>query len=210
MRSIAPLSRALVAAASLAVTLAACSSNQAGPAPGGPGGPGGPGRPGARPQRLPGDTIPTAAPNTTARADMRDVNGNAVGTVTLTQTPRGVLISGDLTSLPPGLHAIHVHDVGRCEPPFTSAGGHFNPGQRAHGFRNSNGNHFGDLPNFSVGASGTGHVETVSRDLTLAPGMVGIFHPGGSSIVVHAGPDDYQTDPAGNSGNRIACGVVTR
>ena len=201
MRSLAPLSRALLAAAALA----ACSSNQSGPAPGGPGGPGGP-----RPQRAPGDTIPTAAPNTTARADVRDVNGNSVGTLTLTQTPRGVLITGDLSSLPPGLHAIHVHDVGRCEPPFTSAGGHFNPGQRAHGFRNANGNHFGDLPNFSVGANGTGHVEYISRDITLAQGMVGVLHPGGTSLVVHAGPDDYQSDPAGNSGNRIACGVVTR
>src|SRR4051812_8420379 len=123
MRSLAPFSRALFAASALA----ACSSNQAAPAPGGPGGP--------RPQRAPGDTIPTAAPNTTGRAEVRDVNGNSVGTLTLTQTPRGVLISGDLSSLPPGLHAIHVHDVGRCEPPFTSAGGHFNPGQRAHGFR---------------------------------------------------------------------------
>jgi Cu-Zn family superoxide dismutase len=197
MRSPAPLFRALLAA----VAVAACSSNQAAPGPGGPGG--------MRGQRAPGDTLPMAAPNTTARADLRDVNGNSIGVVTLTQTRHGVLLTGDLTNLPPGLHAIHVHDVGRCEPPFTSAGGHLNPGQRAHGYRSPNGNHFGDLPNIGAGTTGTAHVETISRDLTLASGMIGVFDADGTSLVVHAGPDDYQSDPAGNSGNRIACGVIT-
>ncbi|AHG91324.1 superoxide dismutase copper/zinc binding protein [Gemmatirosa kalamazoonensis] len=188
-----------------AALLAACASNQSGPPPG-PAGRGGPG--GMRGQRMPGDTLPMAAPNTTARADLRDVNGASVGTVTLTQTAHGVLITGDLSSLPPGVHAIHVHDSGRCEPPFTSAGGHYNPAMRSHGFRANTGNHAGDLPNFSVGTNGTGHVETISRDLTLAQGG-GLFDGDGSSIVIHGGPDDYQSDPAGNSGPRIACGLIT-
>ena len=209
MRSTASLCRTSLAALAVAL-LAACASNQGAPSQGpeGPGGRSG-GPYGQRMGRMPGDTLPQAPVNTTARADLRDINGNSVGSITLTQTRHGVLLTGDLSSLPPGLHAIHVHDTGRCEPPFTSAGGHYNPAQRAHGFRNANGNHAGDLPNFSVGTNGTGHVEVISRDLSLASGF-GLFNPNGTSIVVHAGPDDYQTDPAGNSGNRIACGVVTR
>jgi superoxide dismutase, Cu-Zn family len=138
------------------------------------------------------------------------VNGNSIGTVTLTQTTRGVLLVGHLTSLPPGPHAIHVHDSGRCEPPFTSAGGHFNPTQRGHGFKSPMANHAGDLPNFLAAADGQGHVETISRDLTLAPGPIGLFDGDGASLVVHAGADDYASDPAGNSGNRVACGVIAR
>src|SRR5688572_21478606 len=103
-----------IATALLLTAVAACASG-GGPAQGGP-------RQGA-----PADSTPAAPPNTTARAELRDVNGNAIGSVSLTQTTRGVLVVGHLTSLPPGPHAIHVHDVGRCEPPFTSAGGHFNP-----------------------------------------------------------------------------------
>ena len=154
--------------------------------------------------------MPKAAPNTTARADVRDVNGNSLGIITLTQTPRGVLVAGDLTNLTPGLHAIHVHDAGRCEPPFTSAGGHFNAMQHTHGFKSSTGNHNGDMPNFMVAANGTGHVEYLSRDLSLAPGPIGLFDGDGASIVVHSGPDDYASDPAGNSGTRQACGVIAR
>jgi Cu-Zn family superoxide dismutase len=151
-----------------------------------------------------------AAPNTTAHADLRDVNGNSIGTITLTQTPHGVLVTGDLTGLPPGIHALHVHDVGRCEPPFTSAGGHFNPTMRAHGFKAPMGSHAGDLPNFAVSANGSAHVEKYTRDLSLAPGPMSLFDADGASIVVHAGPDDYVSDPAGNSGPRIACGVIAR
>ena len=200
MRKIAPL---LLTFASLGAGLAlsACASNR------GPGGPGGARRSGA-----PGDstTLPAAAPNTTAHAELRDANGTSIGTVTLTQVTRGALIVGDLTGLPAGVHAIHIHDAGRCEPPFTTAGGHFNPTVRSHGYKSAMPNHAGDLPNFSVGASGAGHVEAMSRDLSLAGGPIGLFDGDGASVVVHANADDYASEPAGNAGPRIACGVITR
>jgi superoxide dismutase, Cu-Zn family len=193
------MTRTIVTALLLA-SVAACASGGAG---GGP--------PGPRRQGAPNDSAaPAAAPNTTARAELRDANGNSIGSVTLTQTRSGVLVVGHLTSLPAGPHALHVHDVGRCEAPFTSAGGHFNPTQRSHGYKSPMANHAGDLPNFLAVASGDGHVEAISRDLSLAPGPVGLFDGDGASLVVHAGADDYQSDPAGNSGNRIACGVITR
>lgn len=151
-----------------------------------------------------------AAANITARAEMRDREGRALGIMTLQQTPLGVLISGDLTGLPSGVHAIHLHDVGRCEAPFTSAGGHFNPTQRAHGFRSQAGYHAGDLPNFQAPSTGAVRVDHYSRDVTLGTGPTSLLDVDGSSIVVHASPDDYTSDPAGNSGDRIACGVIRR
>ena len=178
------------------IALAACASNSRRPTRRGPGDS--------------TDVAPRAAPNTTAHADLRDADGRAMGTITLTQGPRGVIVSGDVTGLTPGAHAIHVHDSGRCEATFTSAGGHFNPSARAHGFKASLGSHFGDMPNIMANSAGTAHVEYYSPALTLAPGMGGLFDGDGASIIVHAGPDDYASDPAGNSGNRIACGVITR
>jgi Cu-Zn family superoxide dismutase len=146
----------------------------------------------------------------TARAEMKDAQGRSLGTLTLAQTPLGVLITGELTGLPEGAHGLHVHDVGRCDPPFTSAGGHFNPTQRQHGFRNRAGFHAGDLPSFSSPASGSTRVDHFTREVTLGTGPTSLLDPDGSSLVVHASIDDYATDPAGNSGARIACGVITR
>ena len=146
----------------------------------------------------------------TARAEMRDVQGRALGVMTLSQTPLGVLISGDLTGVPGGVHGLHFHDVGRCDPPFTSAGGHFNPTQRAHGFRNRAGYHAGDLTAFSAPPTGSVRVDQFSREVTLGTGPTSLLDGDGSSLVVHASPDDYATDPAGNSGERIACGVIVR
>jgi Cu-Zn family superoxide dismutase len=151
--------------------------------------------------------VPT---NATAHADLRDTEGRSLGTLTLLQTAHGVLITGDLTGLPAGVHAIHVHESGRCEAPFTSAGGHLNLGMRTHGIKSANGPHVGDLANFNAPASGAAHVEQVSRELTLIPGPIGVFDADGASLVVHAGADDYMSDPAGNSGNRIACGPIAR
>lgn len=156
---------------------------------------------------------PTPAPvpaDLTARAEIRDLEGRSLGTMTLTQTPHGVLVSGELTNAPAGVHAIHFHDVGRCEAPFSTAGGHFNPTQRMHGFRVAAGFHAGDLPNFTAPPTGNVRVDLFSDRVTLGTGPTSLLDADGSSIVIHATADDYATDPAGNSGNRIACGVIRR
>ena len=165
---------------------------------------------GGSPARPDPNTTGSTALGATARAEMRDADGRVLGTVTLQQTPQGVLLTGDLGNLPPGPHALHVHDVGRCEPPFTSAGGHFNPTRRLHGFRNTAGFHAGDLPNISSPGTGLTRVDHFSREIALGTGPLTLFDPDGSALVIHAGIDDYVSDPAGNSGARIACGVVTR
>jgi len=146
----------------------------------------------------------------TARAELVDAQGRRVGTATLTETPHGVLLWANFTALPAGTHAFHVHQVGRCEPPFDSAGGHFNPGGRRHGFRSPEGPHAGDMPNLHVPESGRLEIEILLHDATLAAGPRTLLDADGSALVVHAGTDDYMTDPAGNSGARIACGVVRR
>jgi Cu-Zn family superoxide dismutase len=111
----------------------------------------------------------------------------------------------------PGLHGFHVHAVGRCEgPDFKSAGGHFNPAAKEHGLENPKGAHAGDMPNLSVGADGSGKGEFLARGASLAPGPGSLFPDGGTAVVLHASPDDMKSDPAGNAGARIACGVVER
>lgn len=138
-------------------------------------------------------------------------DGAMIGTVTLTETPAGVLIATDITGLPPGLHAFHIHAVGSCEPPdFTSAAGHFNPTGAQHGLLNPGGPHAGDMPNVSVGPDGVLRVEVLNAMVTLGEGEASLFDADGSSIVLHIGPDDYITDPAGAAGARIACAVIER
>lgn len=154
------------------------------------------------------DTMNAAPPaSSEARAVVRDAQNRELGTVTLTETAQGIQLSGTLRGLPPGDHGIHVHTAGICEPPFDSAGPHWNPTSKQHGTENPNGPHFGDLTNLSVGSDSTATVQGVTPGGTLR-GENALLDADGSAIVVHAGPDDYKTDPSGNSGARIACGVV--
>jgi Cu-Zn family superoxide dismutase len=145
-----------------------------------------------------------------ASAVLKDVAGAEVGKATLAATPSGVLISLDLTALPAGDHAFHIHAVGKCEPPkFESAGPHFNPDSTKHGLMNPQGPHAGDMPNLHAPEGGKLQVEVLNPTVTLSAESA-LLDEDGSAIVVHAGADDYQTDPAGNAGNRIACGVITK
>jgi Cu-Zn family superoxide dismutase len=127
----------------------------------------------------------------------------------LTQTPHGVLLSLSVKGLPAGEHAFHVHAVGKCEPPFNSAGGHFNPENKKHGHEAADGPHAGDMPNLHIPASGELTVEVMNTAITLDKGKPNsVFKPDGTAVVIHAGKDDYKTDPTGNAGGRIACGVI--
>jgi Cu-Zn family superoxide dismutase len=144
-------------------------------------------------------------------AELRDAGGKVVGSATFSQAADGVRIAARFQGLPPGPHGIHVHAVGTCEPPgFTSAGGHFNPIGKKHGLKSPEGAHAGDLPNLTVAADGTGSIDVVARGATIGAGPASVFDGDGSALVVHAGPDDDLTDPAGNSGARIACGVLAQ
>jgi Cu-Zn family superoxide dismutase len=144
-----------------------------------------------------------------AKAPLKDAAGKDVGTVDLVQTPHGVLLKLSLKGIPAGEHAFHVHAVGKCEPPFTTAGGHFNPGSKKHGMEAAEGAHAGDMPNLHVPASGDLVIEIANPAISLVKGQpTSVFDADGSAIVVHAKADDYKSDPAGNAGDRIACGVI--
>jgi Cu-Zn family superoxide dismutase len=145
----------------------------------------------------------------TAKALLKDKSGKEVGTVDLVQTPHGVLLKLSVKGIPAGEHAFHVHAVGKCEPPFTSAGGHFNPGGAKHGMAAADGPHAGDMPNLHVPASGALAVEVANPAISLVKGQPNsVFDADGSAVIIHAGADDYKTDPTGNAGDRIACGVI--
>jgi Cu-Zn family superoxide dismutase len=150
--------------------------------------------------------LPAAAQS--AKAALKDKSGKDVGTAELMQVPDGVLIKLALKGAPVGDHAFHIHAVGKCEPPFESAGPHFNPTNDKHGLMSGRG-HAGDMPNLHIPKNGELEVEVINAAITLDKGKPNsVFHPGGTSVVLHAGKDDYKTDPAGNAGDRVACGVI--
>ena len=158
-----------------------------------------------------GCSVPPPQMNTQAVADLKDKDGRSVGMATLRDATGGVLVSVEVKGLTPGLHAVHVHAVGKCEGPgFTSAGGHFNPAQKKHGLKNPEGPHAGDMPNMYVAKDGSGRFEVLNDNISLKAGDRSVFDADGSALVIHVGVDDYTTDPTGNAGDRAACGVIVR
>jgi len=148
-----------------------------------------------------------------ANAIMYNTSGAPIGTAQLTQDQNGsVFVEIASISLPAGVHGIHFHDVGKCDggttPAFSSAGGHYNPMGKEHGLQNPNGPHAGDNPNITVPASGVGEVSFSTGRISLTPGTASLLDADGSALVIHAAADDQLTNPSGNSGARIACGVV--
>ncbi len=137
--------------------------------------------------------------------------GDKLGEAEFYEAPGGVRIDVNIIQQIPGLHAIHIHSVGKCEgPDFKSAGPHFNPNGKKHGTENPEGPHAGDLPNFEAGPDGHAKFSVVTAMVSLGDGPDSLFQPGGTSIVIHEDPDDYKTDPSGNSGVRVACGVIEK
>lgn len=157
--------------------------------------------------------IANAAGPKSAHADLVNAQGTKVGTAKISATANGVKLSVKVSQLTPGEHGIHIHAVGKCEgPAFTSAGGHFNPTNAHHGTKNAQEPHphLGDLENLKVGQNGKASATFLISGVTLGDGPNSLFHEGGTALVVHAKADDLMSDPSGNSGDRIACGVIER
>lgn len=145
------------------------------------------------------------------KVEMKDAQGQSIGSASLSEMSGMVHIQLDLKGLKPGEHALHVHAVAKCEgPAFTTAGGHFNPAAKKHGLQSPDGPHAGDMENFMVQADGTAKGMVMAKGISLGAGANSVFTNGGTALVIHAGPDDMKTDPAGAAGDRIACGTITK
>ncbi|MBA4495476.1 superoxide dismutase family protein [Paenactinomyces guangxiensis] len=142
--------------------------------------------------------------------DLMNAKSEKIGMAMLSEVENGVKLNVEVSNLTPGKHGFHIHENGNCTAPdFKSAGGHFNPDMKKHGSESSHGPHAGDLPNLEVSKEGKGKAEFIVKNVSLDPGQKNSLRKdGGTALVIHESADDYRTDPSGNSGSRIACGVI--
>lgn len=188
----------LVAIATLSLALAGCGTEPSTPAPD------------ANEQAAGAEPAANASVTAaSATTELRTAAGEARGQATATQAGDGVSVRVDARGMAPGTYAAHIHTTGRCDPPaFESAGAHWNPTSRQHGRDNPQGPHLGDLPNLTIGADGSGTVEFSIPAATVRDGNAAMLDSDGAAMMIHEKPDDYRTDPSGNAGARIACGVL--